>query len=64
MKVQVATYTDFGSELALREIILGAANKNTFGEVHDAIQGYPESVHVARMHLSCSKFELRAISAH
>jgi hypothetical protein len=51
-------FADFGSELVLREVILGEANKNAASEVYDAIQGYPEAVRVARMHLSCSKFEL------
>lgn len=55
-------FADFGSELVLREVILGASNMNSAGEVYEAIQGYPETVHVARMHLSCNTFELHDIS--
>jgi len=55
---RVLYFADFGVELLLREVILGAANKNTLTEVHDTIQEYPETVHVARMGLSCSNFEL------
>ncbi len=56
---RVLYFADFGSELVLREVILGAANKNAASEVYDAIQGYPEPLRVVRMHLSCSTFELR-----
>jgi Protein of unknown function (DUF2971) len=52
-----------GSELVLREVILGAANKNTVNEVHDAIQGSGEHVSVARMHLSCNAFSLEEVTA-
>lgn len=55
-------FADFGSELALREVILGAANKNVASEINDVIQGYPETVHVARMNLSCSTFKLQECS--
>jgi hypothetical protein len=60
---RVLYFADFGSELALREVILGVANKNAASEVYEAIQGYPETVRVARMHLSCSMFELHDRSA-
>jgi hypothetical protein len=56
---RVLYFADFGSELVLREVILGAANKNTFSEVHELTQGYPEIVQVVRMGLSCGKFELQ-----
>jgi hypothetical protein len=56
---RVLYFADFGAELALREVILGAANKNTCSEVHDAIQRYPETVQVARMGLSSGRFELQ-----
>ncbi len=60
---RVLYFADFGAELALQEVILGSANKNAASEVSDAIQGYPETVRVARMHLSCSTFELQDCSA-
>jgi hypothetical protein len=60
---RVLYFADFGSGLVLREVILGAANKNTFGEVLDATQGYPGTLQVARMDLSCSRFELQETSA-
>jgi hypothetical protein len=56
-------FADFGSGLVLQEVILGAENKNAASEVNDAIQGYLETVRVARMHLSCSTFELQDCSA-
>lgn len=56
---RVLYFADFGSELDLREVILGAANKNAASEVYDAIQGYPEPLRIARMHLLCSTFELQ-----
>ena len=59
---RVLYFADFGPELVLREVILGAANKNAASEVSDAIQGYQEAVRVARMHLSCSTFELQDCS--
>jgi hypothetical protein len=60
---RVLYFADFGAELVLQEVILGAVNKNTAREVHNAIQGYPETVDVTRMHLSCSTFELQECSA-
>jgi hypothetical protein len=56
-------FKDFGSDLILREVILGAANENAASDVDNAIQGYPEPVRVARMNLSCSRFELQDCSA-
>jgi hypothetical protein len=56
---RVLYFADFGSELVLREVILGAANKNSASEVHDTTRGYPETVRVECMHLSCSTFELQ-----
>src|SRR5208337_4824681 len=56
---RVLYFADFGAELVLREVVLGAANKSTACEVHSATQGYSETVDVARMHLSCSNFELQ-----
>jgi len=56
---RVLYFADFGSELVLREVILGAANKNAASKVDAAIQGYPGTVRVARMHLSCGTFELQ-----
>jgi len=60
---RILYFADFRAELVLREVALGAANKNTLGEVYDTIQRYPETVRVARMLLSGSKFELQASSA-
>src|ERR1700722_2122779 len=53
-------FADFGRELVLREVLLGAENSNDASEVRDAISGYPgaETVQVARIHLSPSTFEL------
>ncbi len=56
-------FADFGSELVLREVILGAANKNTASEVYNVVRGYPETLCVKRMRLSCSTFELQETSA-
>jgi Protein of unknown function (DUF2971) len=59
---RVLYFADFGFELALREVILGAANKSATSEVFGAIEGNPGSVRVARMRLSCSTFELQDCS--
>ncbi len=59
---RVLHFADFGPELVLQEVILGAANENAASEVYDAIQEYPETVRVARMRLSCSTFELQDCS--
>jgi hypothetical protein len=55
---RVLYFADFGSELTLREVILGAMNTNTVKEVRAELKGYPETVKIRRMHLSCGKFEL------
>jgi hypothetical protein len=60
---RVLYFADFGSALVLREVILGAANRNAASEVYDAIQGYRETVRVARMDLSCGTFGLQDCSA-
>jgi len=53
-------FVDFGPELVLREVLLGAENSNKASEVRDAISGYAgaDTVQVARIHLSPSTFEL------
>jgi hypothetical protein len=55
---RVLYFADFGAELILREVILGAANKSDATDVPDAIKGYPETVDVQRMHLTCDTFKL------
>jgi len=56
---RVLYFTDFGSELVLQEVILGAASKTSIGDVRQAMQGFDESVRLSRMRLSCDKFELQ-----
>jgi hypothetical protein len=56
---RVLYFADFGSELALQEVILGAANKTSVSDVLQAVNGYSERVRVSRMGLSCDKFELQ-----
>jgi hypothetical protein len=51
-------FADFGPELVLRDVIFGAASKTSISEVLQAVQGYAETVRIARMRLSCSRFEL------
>ena len=51
-------FADFGSELILREVILGARNTDTAKDVRQALKGYSKAVKIRRMHLSCGKFEL------
>jgi len=51
-------FADFGTELVLKDVILGATCKTSVSEVLQAMQGYAETVRIARMHLSCSRFEL------
>jgi hypothetical protein len=51
-------FADFGSELALKDVILGATCKTSPSDILQATQGYAETVRIARMHLSCSRFEL------
>jgi hypothetical protein len=52
-------FADFGPELVLQEVILGAANKTSISDVFQAMHGYAETVRVSRMRLSCDKFELQ-----
>jgi hypothetical protein len=51
-------FADFGTELVLKDVILGATCKTSVSEVLQAVRGYAETVRIARMHLSCSRFEL------
>jgi hypothetical protein len=51
-------FADFGSELILREVILGERNTDTAKDVRQALRGYSTLVKIRRMHLSCDKFEL------
>jgi len=55
---RVLYFADFGAELVLREVILGAENKNSASEISAVTRGYKEAVSVTRMRLSCSAFEL------
>ena len=52
-------FADFGPELVLKDVILGAACETPVNEVLQAMQGYAETVRIARMRLSCSRFELK-----
>jgi Protein of unknown function (DUF2971) len=52
-------FADFGPELVLQEIIFGAASKTPVSDVLQAMGGYPETVRVSRMRLSCDRFELQ-----
>lgn len=52
-------FADFGAELNLREVILGAENRSDECEIHDALREYPQPPRVARVRLSASTFELR-----
>jgi hypothetical protein len=56
---RVLYFADFGPELILREVILGAENKDSVSDVHLAIREYQEAVEVTRMCLSCGEFELQ-----
>lgn len=56
---RVLYFADFGPELALQEVILGAANKTPIGDVLQAMHGYAETIRLFRMRLSCDKFELQ-----
>ena len=53
-------FADFGPELVLREVLLGAENGNEASEVRDAIHGYAhaDAVQIVRVRLSPSKFDL------
>jgi hypothetical protein len=53
-------FADFGPELVLREVLLGAESKVETSEVRDAIRGYADAdtVQITRVRLSPSKFQL------
>lgn len=51
-------FASFSDELVLREVILGAENKNTADHVRGVCDGYPEPVVVSRIRLSSEKFQL------
>jgi Protein of unknown function (DUF2971) len=53
-------FKDFDDDLVLREVLLGAANRNEVSEVREAIGGYAraEAVRVARVRLSRTQFTL------
>jgi hypothetical protein len=55
-------FANFGSDLILRELILGAENRNPDSEVYDAVQGFAEPVRVGRMRLFCDTFGLHDCS--
>jgi len=57
-------FADFGSELVLREVILGAASKSSVDDVLKAMKGYADTVRVSRMGLSCDRFQLEEYSVH
>jgi hypothetical protein len=56
---RVLYFADFGPELVLKEIILGASSKTPVSDVIQAMHGYAETVRVSRMRLSCDRFELQ-----
>jgi Protein of unknown function (DUF2971) len=56
---RVLYFAEFGPELVLNEVILGAANKTEISDVLQAMHGHPATVRVSRMRLSCDKFELQ-----
>jgi hypothetical protein len=51
-------FADFGPELVLKDVILGASCKISVEEVRQAMNGYADEVCISRVHLSCRKFEL------
>lgn len=51
-------FADFGKELVLSEVLLGAASETNAGEIFDAIANYTTSVRVVRVHLADSTFKL------
>ena len=55
-------FAAFRPELVLREVILGAGSKTAVSDVLQAMQGYPETVRVSHMRLSCDRFELQEYS--
>lgn len=54
-------FADFGTELALREVILGASNKTPISEVLQATKEYGDKVQISRMGLSCDRFVLQEL---
>jgi Protein of unknown function (DUF2971) len=52
-------FANFSNELILREVILGAENKNTVDELREICEGYPEPFTVSRIRLCAEKFRLR-----
>ncbi len=55
---RVLYFVDFGPDLILREVMLGARNMNTAKDIRQALSGYSETVEIRRMHLSCGNFDL------
>lgn len=51
-------FADFGNELALREVILGAECKVPLSEVRDALAGYTEAVQLSQIQLDDRDFRL------
>lgn len=51
-------FAEFGKELVLREVILGADCNMPLSEVQDALAGYSEPVGVSKIHLVESEFRL------
>lgn len=56
---RVLYFADFGPELVLQEVILGASNQTAIGDVLQMLQGCSETVRVSSMRLSCDRFELQ-----
>lgn len=52
-------FAEFGKELGLKEVFLGAESRTSTKEVFDAIARYETEVRVARVHLAGSTFELK-----
>jgi len=56
---RVLYFADFGPELVLQEVVLGAASETPISDVLQAMHGCGETISVSRMRLSCDKFELQ-----
>ena len=56
---RVLYFADFGPELVLQEVILGASNKTSIDDILQVLRGYSETVRVSSMRLSCDGFELQ-----
>jgi hypothetical protein len=52
-------FVKFGKNLALKEVLIGAASETSAKEVFDTLADYETEVRVARVHLADSTFELR-----